>query len=89
LAEVRALMYYVYILRSLKNNKTNVGFTSKEVKTRLNEHNVGTNKWTSQNKPFVLLYYESYFCEKDARHRELFLKSGQGKKLVALIKTNY
>jgi putative endonuclease len=82
-------MYYVYILRSLKNDKTYVGFTSKKVPKRLAEHNIGSNRWASQNGPFQIIYYESYYCEKDARHRELFLKSGQGKKLVALIKTNY
>jgi len=82
-------MYYVYILRSLRNQKSYVGFTSKEVKDRLNEHNVGSNKWTSENGPFELIYYESFYCEKDARCRELFLKSGVGKKLVKLIKENY
>jgi len=82
-------MFYVYILKSEKSKKTYIGFTSKEVKERLDEHNIGTNIWTSQNKPFKLLYYESYYCEKDARHRELFLKSGVGKKLVKLIKENY
>jgi predicted GIY-YIG superfamily endonuclease len=66
-----------------------VGFTSKKASERLKEHNLGATRWTLGNRPFNLLYYESYYCEKDARHRELFLKSGQGKKLVRLIKENY
>lgn len=82
-------MYYVYLLKSLQNDKVYVGFTSKETKRRLDEHNIGSNAWTSQNGPFELIYYESYYCEKDARNRELFLKSGIGKKLVKLIKENY
>ena len=59
------------------------------VKERLDEHNVGTNKWTRNNGPFKLLYYESYYCKKDAIHRENFLKGGVGKKLVKIIKENF
>jgi len=82
-------MYFVYLLKSLKNNKTYVGYTAKGLSERLNEHNLGSNSWTSTNKPFKLIYYESYYCQKDALHRELFLKSGVGKRLVKLIKDNY
>ncbi|MDD5693254.1 MAG: GIY-YIG nuclease family protein [Patescibacteria group bacterium] len=82
-------MYHVYILRSNKNKKTYVGFTSKQVEVRLSQHNIGSNKWTTENGPFELIYYEAYHCDKDARAREKFLKSGVGKKLVKLIKENY
>jgi len=63
--------------------------TSKFPTTRLEEHNVCCNQWTKNNKPFVLVYYESYYCKKDALHREKFLKSGLGNKLVRLILDNY
>jgi putative endonuclease len=82
-------MYFVYLLKSLINNKTYVGYTAKDLLERLNEHNLGSNSWTSANKPFKLIYYESYYCKKDALHRELFLKSKIGKRLVKLIKDNY
>lgn len=82
-------MYFVYILSSKKSNKTYVGYTSKIVGKRLAEHNIGSNKWTSANKPFCLIYYESYYCKEDALHREKFLKSGIGNKLVKLIKDNF
>ena len=72
-------MYFVYFLKSLGNNKIYVGRTKRSVEKRLNEHNLGYNKWTSENGPFVLLYYEKYYCEKDARARELFYKSGFGR----------
>lgn len=71
-------MYYVYFLESKKNGKIYVGFTSKLPSTRLREHNAGTNMWTKNNKPFTLVYYEDFFCEKDARRKELFYKSGFG-----------
>ncbi len=78
-------MFFVYILKSLKNNKSYVGVTEKIPTTRLDEHNLGSNQWTRHNKPFELIYYESYYCKKDAFHREKFLKSGIGNKLVGLI----
>jgi len=30
----------------------------------------------------VLIYYEAYRAEKDARVREIFLKTGQGRKFI-------
>lgn len=78
-------MYYVYILKSLKNSKSYVGVTSREVNIRLKEHNLGSNKWTNQNGPFILKYYESFYCKEDAVHREFFYKSGIGKQLKKLI----
>ena len=72
-------MYFVYFLISVKNNKKYVGSTSKIPIKRLEEHNIGTNKWTRQNGPFVLVYYERYFCLKDAQEREKFYKkNGRG-----------
>ena len=74
-------MFYIYFLKSQKNKKIYTGFTTKNPHDRLNEHNHSSNKWTEQNGPFELLYYESYCCEKDARQRELFYKTGFGRKV--------
>ena len=73
-------MFYTYVLKSLKNNKRYIGQTSKDVLDRLREHNVGSNKWTRANSPFVLLFYEEYATRTEAITREHFLKSGQGRK---------
>ena len=78
-------MYFVYILKSILNNKSYVGYTSKDVQKRLEEHNVGSNKWTKSNAPFRLVDYESYVCKEDAIMRENFYKSGVGKQLKKLI----
>ena len=59
-------MHYVYVLRSSKNNKRYVGFTSKDPKVRLEEHMSGTNSWTRQNKPFQLVYQEEFDQEIEA-----------------------
>ena len=82
-------MYFVYILRSIKNKKTYVGSTDKLPDERLYEHNTGSNEWTRYNKPFELIYCEGYYCKSDTLHRELFLKSGVGNKLVSLIRDNF
>ena len=75
-------MYYVYALKSKKNHKRYCGFTSKDVKLRLKEHNSGTNKWTRENGPFDLLYTKEFTTETEARKQEKFLKSGQGRKFL-------
>jgi len=75
-------LYYVYVLKSLKNNKRYIGYTSKDIFKRLKEHNRGCNKWTRQNRPFILLYSEEFDNKKEAIKRELFLKSGQGRKFL-------
>jgi putative endonuclease len=75
-------MFNVYVLKSLRNNKRYVGYTSKEVNLRLKEHNTGSNKFTSQNGPFELLYVETLSDKTSAIKRENFLKSGQGRKFL-------
>ncbi len=73
-------MFIVYILRSLKNNKRYVGYTSKGIFKRLREHNRGCNKWTKENGPFKIIHTEEYKIKTEAIKREYFLKSGQGRK---------
>jgi len=75
-------MFTVYILKSLKNNKRYVGYTGKDAKIRLKEHNSGSNKFTKQNGPFEIYYVENYNNKTDAMKREKFLKSGQGRKFL-------
>ena len=74
-------MYYVYFAKSLKNNKVYVGLTKKEPKIRVGEHNHGSNKWSRNNKPLKLIYFETYTCKEDATSREKFYKSGVGKRV--------
>jgi len=82
-------MFYVYLLLSLKNSKTYIGFTSKNPVARLYEHNQGSNKFTKENGPWKLVYYETFTCRKCAREREAFLKTGVGKKLIKAILKNF
>ena len=84
-ASAQKNMYYVYFLKSLKNNKIYVGFTSKQLKERLVEHNQGSNKFTRNNGPWKLLYYEQFYCKQCAKLREHFFKTGVGKKIKKAI----
>lgn len=74
-------MYYIYFAKSQKNNKVYVGFTSKDPKVRIKEHNTGSNKWSRLNKPLTLIYFEKYVCESDARLKEKYYKAGIGKRV--------
>ena len=75
-------MAYVYVLKSLKNGKRYIGFTTKSLNERMHQHKSGSTKWTKHNGPFELVYQEEYVDEAEARKRERFLKSGQGRKLL-------
>ena len=80
--EVNMTMFTVYVLKSKKSGKRYVGFTSKEVETRILQHNLGSNRWTRLHKPFDLVHKEVYDNKTDAIKRERFLKSGQGRKFL-------
>ena len=75
-------MFYVYILRSEKDDNLYTGYTN-DLKRRLVEHNSGKNTSTKFRKPFTLIYYEAYKSKEDATHREKMLKE-YGKSLGGL-----
>ena len=70
--------YYVYIIKSLIKDQIYVGYTE-DLKKRFKEHNHGDSPSTSKYKPFELIHYEAYRSKKDAKRRELYLKTTKGK----------
>jgi putative endonuclease len=80
-------MNYVYVLKSKKDNGFYIGYT-KDLKKRFLQHNSGYSKSTKPRAPFVLIYYEAFSNNKDARAREVFLKSGYGRKQLLEILKN-
>jgi len=66
-------MFYIYLLRSKKDDKLYIGFTD-DLRRRLKEHNSGKSKSTKHRRPLELIYYEAYKLEQDARKRERNLK---------------
>lgn len=66
-------MFYVYILRSKKDYKLYIGYSS-NLKERFKKHNKGKVQATKYRRPLELIYYEAYKFEKNARNREKQLK---------------
>lgn len=75
-------MYYVYVLKSSKDNNVYTGYTS-DLKSRMIEHQGGRVESTSSRRPIKLVYYEAYLNKKDAQAREKYLKGG-GKAKITL-----
>jgi putative endonuclease len=66
-------MFYLHILKSRKDGNLYIGSTN-DLRRRLSEHNDGKSRSTKSRTPFELRYYEAFFTEEDARHREWSLK---------------
>lgn len=79
-------MYYVYVLKSLKNSRLYTGSTD-NVDRRLKEHNNGGSKYTRSTKPFELVYKEEFTTRSEACQKELFYKTGKGRDLLKKLLT--
>lgn len=80
-------MYYVYVLINLKNNRLYTGSTD-DIVRRIKEHNTGKSRYTRATRPFKLLYTETFKTLSEARRREMFLKTGKGRKLLKQVLSN-
>ena len=69
--------YYVYILRSKKDNRYYIGSTSNVI-ARLNFHNSGLQRSTKNRIPFGLVLFEEYNSKEEALKRERQIKSWKG-----------
>lgn len=56
--------------------------STNDLRKRFKQHMEGESRSTRGRRPFELIYYEMCRDEKDARSRELFLKSGMGKRYL-------
>jgi putative endonuclease len=74
-------MYTVYILKSLKDSRTYVGY-SFDVNKRLEEHNSGKVSATKNRIPFKILFTELTETLENAKERELYWKSGTGRRAM-------
>ncbi|TRZ93559.1 GIY-YIG nuclease family protein [bacterium] len=70
-------MYYVYIVRSMKDDKHYIGYTN-NIERRLQEHNRGKSKSVKHRGPFELVYHEGYVAKIEAVRREKQIKSYKG-----------
>ena len=83
------IVYYVYVLQSLKKTKWLYKGVTKNWEKRLAEHNSGKNFSTAPNRPFRLIYYEAYLLKSDADAREKYLKTSMGKRVIKKQLNNY
>ncbi len=76
-------MYYVYILKSKKNEKHYTGYTQ-DLNKRVFEHNSNKNKkqFSCINGPWLLVYSEEFVLKSDAVKQEKFFKSGKGREFI-------
>ena len=80
--------YYVYILRNSSKNFIYIGY-SEDLKQRLVSHNNGDNKSTKPYIPLELIHYETYRDVRDAKRRELYLKSNKGRTTLMTMLKEY
>lgn len=74
-------MFYVYVLLSEKDKQFYVGFTS-DLQRRIKEHNEGMVQSTKERRSLSVVYYEASHNQKDATHREKYLKTSWGKRYI-------
>ena len=79
-------MYYVYAIAN-KDDRIYVGLT-KDLHSRLKEHNHRKTKSTKGYAPWALFYKEELPDRISARQREKRLKSGYGKEYLKGILKN-
>ena len=82
------MFYYVYILKSLKNNSFYIGYTT-DLKRRFEQHNNGESQATKSFRPYKLIFYEAFLNKTDAKNREVYLKSGYGRKTINKLLNKY
>ena len=75
------MMHYVYVLQSASDSGLYIGMTA-NLRRRFEEHQRGESPSTKGRRPWTLIYYEAYLARTDAEGREVFLKSGAGRKFL-------
>jgi putative endonuclease len=80
--------FYVYVLQSEKDKNFYTGYTH-DVNSRLKQHNAGKVESTKNRLPFNLIYWEGCLNQKDALHREKYLKTAWGKRYLKTRLKNY
>jgi putative endonuclease len=74
-------MIYVYVLQSELDTGLYIGMSG-DLRRRLREHQSGESRSTKGRRPWRLIYYEAYLHRADAEGREVFLKSGGGRRFL-------
>lgn len=75
-------MYYVYIIKSIKDpERIYAGYTI-NLEQRLATHNSGGSIYTAQYRPWALIVSFSFINQRCAKEFEQYLKSSSGKAFI-------
>ena len=78
-----SVFFYIYVLENLKDDKRYIGYTN-NLRKRLKEHNKELSFSTKFRLPFRLIYFEGCLNKEDAKRREDYLKTTQGRRFLGL-----
>lgn len=78
-----SMFFYTYVLESAKDGKRYIGYTN-NLRKRLKEHDRGDNILTRPRLPLKLIYFEGCLDGEDAKRRENYLKTTQGRRFLGL-----
>jgi putative endonuclease len=82
------MFFYIYVLESDIDRKRYIGFTN-NLNRRIKEHIAGRNTSTKPRLPMRLIYFEACLSELDAKRRESYLKTTQGRRFLGLRLNEY
>ncbi len=72
-------MFYTYLLEN-ENGELYAGFTT-DLRKRVVKHNQGSN-FSTKNHSWRCIYYEACMNEEDARRRERYFKTTDGRRAL-------
>jgi len=81
-------MFYVYVLQSKLDRDFYTGTTG-DLRERFKDHNYGRVNSTKNRRPLGLVYFEGCLLKKDAKKREIYLKTAWGKRYIKNRISNY
>jgi putative endonuclease len=81
------MSYFVYILYSQKISKYYIGHTN-DINRRLNEHNLGHERFTRTGVPWILVYSREFDSRSEAHHEEMRIKKRKSKKYIETLINN-
>jgi len=80
--------FYIYVLQSERDLQFYVGYTNNLLR-RIEDHNKGKVPSTKNRAPLKLIYGEGCLNQRDATHREKYLKTSWGKRFIKNRIKNY
>jgi putative endonuclease len=80
--------FYIYMLESQKDSKRHIVYTN-NIMRRIEEHKKGLSFGIKFRLPFKLIYFEGCSDQDDAKRRENYSKTTQGRRFLGLRLSKY